>query len=81
MYTIRSHNRTETADTLPEAKAIAKRRAQEYADHLDGARIVWCGPSSWGTDEETRSHGGYAVANAHDNDVAEGAATIDSPAE
>lgn len=97
-YTIRSHNRTETATTIEGARAIAGRRAVEYcerrnetngldpSDEDDAAQAayeqlqaVWCGPSSWTTDDGERCHGGYAVASEAHGDVAEGCAVIVSP--
>jgi hypothetical protein len=78
--TIRSHNRTETATDLSDAKAIAKARAESYAAAREGMSVVWCGPSSWSTGDDVRSLGGYAVVDASGNDVADGCAVIYAPA-
>lgn len=76
-YTIRSHNRIETADNLDAAKAIARRRADEYAA-IHGGVAVWCTPDAWSTDDDHRSHGGYAIDRGGASwDDAAGAAVID----
>ena len=74
VYFIRSHNRLDKANTLRDAKWLAKDRAKAYALSR-GCRVVWCSAACWGSDGE-RNHGGYAVLDGDGNDVAEGAAVI-----
>lgn len=65
-YTIRSHNRIETAATLADALEIARKRAQSFAAaRADiGHRAVSLGTEGW------------AVTDDSDNDIAEGTAFI-----
>lgn len=65
-YTIRSHNRTETAATLADALEIARKRAQSFAaSRADiGHRAVSIGNEGW------------AVVDKDDNDIAEGMACV-----
>lgn len=73
--TIRSHNRTEAASDVDDAKIIARKRAESFATTV-GGEVVWCGPECWGVDEPAeRCLGGYAVTR-DGQDIAEGAAVI-----